>query len=193
MENDQDFKELEEMRDQIALLNKKLEKESIVNERLLRDAIKSKANAINANAWVSVGAAIFVIVWALAFLPAAGFSWCFAIVTVVMMFICIFFTWKQHKNVNGETMNGDLLTVAKVMKKLKEDYVNWFKYAIVMVIFWFCWLVTEYCLILKNWKLSLVVVVVLAISLGIGGFIGIRMHRSVIHNAEDIIQQIEEE
>ena len=50
MENDQYFKELEEMRDQIALLNKKLEKESIVNERLLRDAIKSKANAINANA-----------------------------------------------------------------------------------------------------------------------------------------------
>lgn len=193
MENNQDFMELDEMRAQISLLNKKLEKESIVNERLLRDAMKSKAKTINANAWVSVGASAFVIIWALFFFPAEGFSWCFTAITIIMMLVCDFFTWKHHKNVNSKTMNGDLVTVAKVMKKLRDDYVNWLKYDIIMVIFWFAWLATEYCIILKDWKLSILIIVSLLISLAIGGYIGIRMHKSVIHNAEDIIKEIEEE
>lgn len=193
MENNQDFMELDEMRAQISLLNKKLEKESIVNERLLRDAMKSKAKTINANAWVSVGASVFVIIWALFFFPAEGFSWCFTAATILMMLVCDFFTWKHHKNVNSKTMNGDLVTVAKVMKKLKQDYQNWLKYDIIMVLFWFAWLATEYCIILKDWKLSILIIVSLLISLAIGGFIGLRMHRSVIHNAEDIIKEIEEE
>lgn len=193
MENNQDFMELDEMRAQISLLNKKLEKESIVNERLLRDAMKNKAKTINANAWVSVGASVFVIIGALFFFPAEGFSWCFTAITIIMMLVCDFFTWKHHKNVNSKTMNGDLVTVAKVMKKLRDDYVNWLKYGIIMVIFWFAWLATEYCIILKDWKLSILIIVSLLISLAIGGFIGLRMHRSVIHNAEDIIKEIEEE
>lgn len=193
MENNQDFMELDEMRAQMAVLKNKLDKETIINERQMRDAMKSKAQTINANAWVSVGASVFVIIWALFFFPAEGFSWCFTAITIIMMLVCDFFTWKHHKNVNSKTMNGDLVTVAKVMKKLRDDYVNWLKYGIIMVIFWFAWLATEYCIILKDWKLSILIIVSLLISLAIGGFIGLRMHRSVIHNAEDIIKEIEEE
>lgn len=193
MENNQDFMELDEMRAQMAVLKNKLDKETIINERQMRDAMKNKAKTINANAWVSVGASVFVIIWALFFFPAEGFSWCFTAITIIMMLVCDFFTWKHHKNVNSKTMNGDLVTVAKVMKKLRDDYVNWLKYGIIMVIFWFAWLATEYCIILKDWKLSILIIVSLLISLAIGGFIGLRMHRSVIHNAEDIIKEIEEE
>lgn len=190
--NENNCQELEEMRAQLTILKNKLDKEAIINERLLRDTMKRKANVINANAWVSVSAGIFVILWAIFFLPEIGFSWYFIVATIVMMLVCIFFTWKQHKNVNDKTMNGDLLTVAKVMKKLKEDYVNWLKYGIVMVAVWFIWLCIEFVIILGDWKLSLPIVVASAVGLVIGGFIGLRMHRSVIHNAEDIIKQIEE-
>lgn len=191
--NENNCQELEEMRAQLTVLKNKLDKEAIINERLLRDTMKRKANVINANAWVSVGAGIFGILWAIFFLPELGLSWYFVIATIVMMLVCIFFTYKQHKNVNDKTMNGDLLTVAKVMKKLKQDYQNWLKYAIIMVAVWFIWLCIEFVIILGDWKLSLPIVVASAVGLVIGGFIGLRMHRSVIHNAEDIIQQIEEE
>lgn len=190
--NENNGQELEEMRAQLTVLKNKLDKEAIINERLLRDTMKRKANVINANAWVSVGAGIFVILWAVLFLPEIGFSWYFVIATIVMMLVCIFFTYKQHKNVNDKTMNGDLLTVAKVMKKLKQDYQYWLKYAIIMVAVWFIWLCIEFVIILGDWKLSLPIVVASAVGLVIGGFIGLRMHRSVIHNAEDIIKQIEE-
>lgn len=191
--NENNCQELEEMRAQLTVLKNKLDKETIINERLLRDTMKRKAKTINANAWVSVGAGIFVILWAIFFLPELGLSWYFVIATIVMMLVCIFFTYKQHKNVNDKTMNGDLLTVAKVMKKLKQDYQNWLKYAIIMIAIWLPWLATEYCLILKDWKKCVFVVSGLFVGAAIGAFIGLRMHKSVIRNAEDIIKQIEEE
>lgn len=190
--NENNCQELEEMRAQLTVLKNKLDKETIINERLLRDTMKRKAKTINANAWVGAGCGIFVILWAIFFLPEIGFSWYFIVATIVMMLVCIFFTWKQHKNVNDKTMNGDLLTVAKVMKKLKEDYINWLKYAFIMIAIWLPWLATEYCLILKDWKKCVFVVSGLFVGAAIGAFIGLRMHKSVIRNAEDIIKQIEE-
>ena len=184
--------ELETMRAQIALLKEKLDKETIVSEKLLRDTMRHKARTINTNAWVSVGASIFVIIWALAYIPKEGFSWWFAGATVLMMLVCDFFTWKYHKDVNAKTMSGDLLTVAKVMKQLRDNYKKWLKYSIAMISVWFVWLSVEFCIQLNDWRLSIILIVVLLIGLAIGGFIGLKMHNSVIRNAEEIIQQIED-
>ena len=185
--------ELETMRAQIALLKDKLNKETIVSEKLLRDTMRHKARNINNNAWISVAASIFVIFWALAYLPSEGFSWWFSGATILMMIVCDFFTWKYHKDVNAKTMSGDLLTVAKVMKQLRDNYKKWLKYSIIMIAVWFIWLCIEFCMRYNDWRLSLFVIVILLISLAIGGFIGLKMHNSVIRNAEEIIEQIEEE
>ena len=184
--------ELETMRAQIALLKEKLDKETIVSEKLLRDTMRHKARTINTNAWVSVGASIFVIIWALAYIPKEGFSWWFAGATVLMMLVCDLFTWKYHKDVNAKTMSGDLLTVAKVMKQLRDNYKKWLKYSIALISIWFVWLSIEFCIQLNDWRLAVVMIIALLIGLAIGGFIGLKMHNSVIRNAEEIIKQIEE-
>ncbi|MBO4654994.1 MAG: hypothetical protein J5644_05580 [Bacteroidales bacterium] len=184
--------ELETMRAQIALLKEKLDKETIVSEKLLRDTMRHKARSINTNAWISVAASIFVIIWAMVYIPKEGFSWWFAGATVLMMLVCDFFTWKYHKDVNAKTMSGDLLTVAKVMKRLRDNYKKWLKYSIAMISVWFVWLSIEFCIQLKDWRLAIVMIITLLIGLAIGGFIGLKMHNSVIRNAEEIISQIEE-
>ena len=46
------YNELEEMRAQLAILNKKLEKETIVNERLIRCSMKDKAWSLRRKAIV---------------------------------------------------------------------------------------------------------------------------------------------
>ncbi len=184
--------ELETMRAQIALLKDKLDKETIVSEKLLRDTMRHKARNINANAWASVVASIFVIFWALTFLPSEGFSWWFIAATILMMLVCDFFTWKYHKNVNPKTMSGDLLTVAKVMKQLRDNYKKWLKYSIAMIVVWFVWFAIEYCIQLSDWRVAVIMIFALLIGLAIGGFIGLKMHNAVIRNAEEIISQIEE-
>ena len=193
MENNEiNNSDLETMRAQIALLKEKLDKETIVSEKLLRDTMRHKARNINTNAWISVAASIFVIIWAVAYIPKEGFSWWFAGATVLMMLVCDFFTWKYHKDVNAKTMSGDLLTVAKVMKKLRDNYKKWLKYSIAMISVWFVWLSIEFCIQLNDWRLAVVMIIALLIGLAIGGFIGLKMHNSVIRNAEEIISQIEE-
>ena len=193
MENNEiNNSELETMRAQIALLKDKLDKETIVSEKLLRDTMRHKARTINNNAWISVVASVFVIFWALTFLPSEGFSWWFVGATILMMLVCDFFTWKYHKDVNAKTMNSDLLTVAKVMKQLRDSYKKWLKYGIAMIAVWFTWLSIEFCIRLKDWRLAVVMIIALLIGLAIGGFIGLKMHKSVIRNAEEIISQIEE-
>ena len=184
--------ELETMRAQIALLKDKLDKETIVSEKLLRDTMRHKARNINNNAWISVVASIFVIFWALAYLPNEGFSWWFIAATILMMLVCDFFTWKYHKDVNAKTMSGDLLTVAKVMKQLRDNYKKWLKYSIVIIAVWFVWFAIEYCILLNDWRVAVFMIIALLIGLAIGGFIGLKMHNSVIRNAEEIISQIEE-
>lgn len=193
MENNEiNNSELETMRAQIALLKEKLDKETIVSDKLLRDTMRHKARNINANAWVSVGASIFVIFWALTFLPSEGFSWWFVGATILMMLVCDFFTWKYHKDVNAKTMNSDLLTVAKVMKQLRDNYKKWLKYSIGLIAVWFVWFAVEYCILLSDWRVALFMIIALLVGLAIGGFIGLKMHNSVIRNAEEIISQIEE-
>ena len=184
--------ELETMRAQIALLKDKLDKETIVSEKLLRDTMRHKARTINNNAWISVVASIFVIFWALTFLPSEGFSWWFVAATILMMLVCDFFTWKYHKDVNAKTMSGDLLTVAKVMKQLRDNYKKWLKYSIAMIVVWFVWFAIEYCIQLSDWRVAVIMIIALLIGLAIGGFIGLKMHNAVIRNAEEIISQIEE-
>lgn len=193
MENNEiNNSELETMRAQIALLKEKLDKETIVSDKLLRDTMRHKARTINANAWVSVGASVFVIFWALTTVPSMGFSWWFVGATILMMLVCDFFTWKYHKDVNAKTMSGDLLTVAKVMKQLRDNYRKWLKYSIAMIAVWFVWLSAEFCIQLKDWKLALIMIIALLVGLSVGAFIGLKMHNAVIRNAEEIIQQIEE-
>ena len=184
--------ELETMRAQIALLKEKLDKETIVSDKLLRDTMRHKARNINTNAWISVAASIFVMIWAVVYIPKEGFSWWFAGATVLMMLVCDFFTWKYHKDVNAKTMSGDLLTVAKVMKRLRDNYKKWLKYSIAMISVWFVWLSIEFCILLDDWRLAVVMIIALLIGLAVGGFIGLKMHNSVIRNAEEIIEQIEE-
>ena len=193
MENNEiNNSELETMRAQIALLKEKLDKETIVSDKLLRDTMRHKARTINANAWVSVGASVFVIFWALTTVPSMGFSWWFVGATILMMLVCDFFTWKYHKDVNAKTMSGDLLTVAKVMKQLRDNYKKWLKYSIALISIWFVWLSIEFYIQLNDWRLAVVMIIALLIGLAVGGFIGLKMHNAVIRNAEEIIQQIED-
>lgn len=182
----------QELQCQLDLLKRKLEKEAIVNDEMMHAFLKRKFVTINNNAWVSVFFSILVVLWAIFYLPKQGFSVCFSVATIVMMLVCDFYTWKYHKNVNSKTMNGDMVTVAKVMHQLKQDYQNWIKYGVAMVVVWFVWMTIEFSLKQNDWKIIVIQTVALLIGLGIGGFLGFRMHQSVIGGAEEVIRQIEE-
>ena len=192
MENIENTQSLEELREQAAILKNKLDRENIVSEEVLRNAMRHKARTINSNAWISVAASVLVILMAVFYFPQYGLSRWFSAGTIVIMLVCDLFTWKYHKNLNKKTLNSDLLTVAKTAKKLKEDYRSWLKYGIALFVVWFVWYVVEMTLHSQSWQEALLTVACLAVGGGVGCIIGFRMHRKVIDTCDEIIRQIEE-
>lgn len=192
MENTNNIR-LDELREQAELLKSKLDKETIVSEALLRKTVKRKASTINRIAWISFIASIFVILCTIFLFPKEGFSLFFCIATALMVLVCDFFTWKYHKNINRQTLNDDLLTVAKTMKNLKSNYLKWRNYTIVMLIIWVSWYCTEYVLLSSDWKHAAASIVSILIGGAIGTYIGLKMDKKVVTTADEIIRQIEQE
>ena len=181
--------ELESLRSQMDLLRKKLEQETIVNEKLMRETMKSRVSTINRQGWISIGAAILMILWT----PLAfnNLSTVFIIATIVFMAVDAIATWIIHKQINErQLMSEDMRTVANKMKTLKKSYQWSTIIELPLVIAWCVWFFSE--IIQQSdapWQFMAGAIAFGAI---IGFFIALKMYRKVIDNCDAIIQQIEE-
>lgn len=181
--------ELESLRSQMDLLRKKLEQETIVNEKLMRETMKSRVSTINRQGWISIGAAIFMILWT----PLAfnNLSTVFIIATIVFMAVDAIATWIIHKQINErQLMSEDMRTVANKMKTLKKSYQWSTIIELPLVIAWCVWFCSE--IIQQSdapWQFMAGAIAFGAI---IGFFIALKMYRKVIDNCDAIIKQIEE-
>ena len=181
--------ELETLRSQMDILRKKLEQESIINEKLMRETMKSKVSTINRQGWINIIAALLVIIWTPLFFSML--STAFVIATIVFMTACAMFTMFIHNQVKErQLMSEDMRTVANKMKSLKKNYQWSTIVEIALIIPWCVWFCIE---IVQTtgmpWQTIAISVTVGAI---IGGIIAWRMYRKVIDNCDAIIKQIEE-
>ena len=181
--------ELETLRSQMDILRKKLEQETIVNEKLMRETMKSKISTINRQGWISIGVAIFMILWTPLYFSAL--STAFIITTIVFMTVDAIATWIIHKQINErQLMSEDMRTVANKMKTVKKRYQWSTAIELPLVIAWCVWYTLE--IIHKTtvpWQLMAGAIAFGAL---IGFFIAWKMYRKVIDNCDAIIQQIEE-
>ncbi len=181
--------ELEILRSQMDILRKKLEQETIVNEKLMRETMKSRVSTINRQGWISIGVAILMILWTPLFFNTL--STAFIITTIVFMAVDAIATWIIHKQVNErQLMSEDMRTVANKMKTLKKRYQWSTVIELPLVIAWCVWFTLEIIHITTApWQLMAGAIAFGAI---IGFFISLKMYRKVIDNCNAIIQQIEE-
>ena len=183
--------ELEEMRAQMALLKTKLDREEIVNDRLMRETMKQKVNFVNHKAWTSVITSLVTIVLSVVIYPYYGFSWWLTGYTVAMMLVCILFTWLYHRNFTPDMMNGDLLTAVKQTRKLKKDYQTWSYIGYPMVGVWVVWFIYEVCTRFEDAVMARAMVTGLVVGLVIGGIIGLRLKRITVKHLDEIIESCE--
>lgn len=183
--------QLEEMRQQIALLKTKLDKEAIVNDQLLRQSMRQKMGSINKNALLQYIAGFFTIIFGSKVFYEITKSELFVAITIIYMLICMFSTYYIHSNVRGNDVNGDLLSVAKKMRKVRQQYHNWLYFAYPSMAAWLgglIWLVME----THDAKHGEVLIIGVLTGFAIGGLIGFFMHKKVVDICTEIIAQIEE-
>ena len=185
--------ELQEMREQLAALKEKLNKQEVVNDRLIRDVLSQKMKVINKNGWISGICGLFVITFGNFMFYQMGLSTYFLIGTTVMMLFCIATTWISHSWVNSnEIANGDLLRVAKQAYRLQKEYKNWKYIALPMILAWGVWLGLEYAAEVKDTTIVLVTMSGGVVGGLIGGIIGFRQNKKVINKLDEMIRYIKE-
>jgi hypothetical protein len=185
--------ELQEMREQLAALKEKLNKQEVVNDRLIRDVLSQKMKVINKNGWISGICGLFVITFGNYLFYQMGLSTWFLLGTTVMMIFCAAVTWISHSWVNSnEIANGDLLRVVKQAQRLQRVYKNWKYIALPMILVWATWLGLEYAAEVKDTAMVISMMSGGIIGGLVGGIIGFKQNKKVINELDEMIRHIEE-
>ena len=193
MENNIQFEELQELRKQLTLLNNKLEKQEIVNDKLIRNSLKNKISNINRTgivlcALVVIATPIIAFNYAL----LLNFSLALNIFTCAFMAIALIYTIWSHWGLNNDLLNGDLITASSQILRTRRLYKRWSYFSYPWLVVWLCWNGWEIYNKIDNKEMLLGIIVGGIIGLVIGGIYGWRQRNKIYRNIDAMLQDIAE-
>ena len=185
--------ELEDMRQQMQTLKKKLQQQEIVNDRLIRQSMKKNADNITRRYRVLIAVGLLMIPYGYwAFVVLSGFSIAFWIGSCLLMIACVAATYYNSRNVSeANLMHNSLVEVRKSMARAKKFDADWLYIGIPAVMLWFAWFIYEAYRVDGGtfgsgpfWGGC--------IGGCVGAIIGFRMHFKTQRQYQEIIDQIED-
>lgn len=190
MEENLNTIELNEMKEQISLLRRKLEKETIVNEKLIRASMRDKLKAVKRRSYILCAVVIGACpLWAS---PIFDFhSIWFMGVTIAFLFIAV--AYEIYCNQLLSTQNyitGSLIDEVRKLNRYRQLTRQWHRFGISFLCVWVPWFVYE--------ATSVGEIHVNNILIGgliggiIGGAIGWTIYRKGQKAVNEVIEQIEE-
>ena len=193
MENRLISHELEEMKSQIDNLKKKLEDQTIVNEKHIRNSFRTKISDINRTVTMTVIAGILALVYCTWFFHFKGLSLAFTISTGLMLAVCVLLTLIQKIQLSRIDISaGNLVETARDISKIRTHYKDWYKTAIPMIIIWFSWMTYEIVTRFEMTPMTIGFLSGAATGIILGGFIGGRINKKIINRTEELLGYIEE-
>ena len=191
MEKYMDSRELMEMKEQLSILTKKLEKETIVNDRLMRRATKEKISKMQRRALIKGIVIGLCIPYTIGVFHFIGLSLWLCGFTVLVLLIALYTDYRIHRNIHSdEAMYGNLLDVRKKVLRIKQAYKDWLKFSIPILIIWLIYFLYESFQLPDIPKESIFIGSIFGGS--IGGFIGFLQYKKMQRDADEILEQIEE-
>ena len=191
MTQENNIQELDQMKQQLEMLKKKLETQNIINEKIIRSAMKSKLGNINRMGRFFFILGILVAIWAPGFFAYMGCSMWFCGGTFVMLLFCALKTLQYHRELWRLDINSsNILETGKKVARLRNRYKDWKRIAYPMIAVWLIWTCIEIYLIYGHdaiWFCSGGIFGGL-----IGGICGTRMNNKVIHTADELLGQIKD-
>lgn len=189
--NNENF-ELEDMREQMSTLKKKLNQQEIVNEHLVRRSMKKEVNTITRRYnIVMVLSVLMVPYFYWVFVKLSGFSMAFWIGSSIFMLICGGATfYNTHKISDPDMMSHSLVEARKKVASAKKFDVDWLKFGIPAVILWFGWFTYE--VYLQDNDLANGLFWGGCVGGVIGAIAGFKFHFRTQRQYQDIIDQIED-
>jgi hypothetical protein len=184
--------ELENMRNQMNTLKKKLDQQEIVNDRMIRHSMKNTANNIKHRYYFIMVLTLLMIPYTyVVFILNQGLSFTFWIATSILMLLCAGATYYNCLNVtNTNMMSKNLIEVGHKIARAKKFDANWLFFGIPAVIAWLAWLTWE--LYQQDSEAARYMIYGTVCGAVLGSILGFRMHFKTQQQYQEIIDQIEE-
>ena len=191
MERDIRLEELNELREQLTLLNRKLEKQSIINHQLIRNSIKERISNINRTGIVLCALVVIVTpIIAFNYALVLNFSLALNIFTCAVMAIALVYTIWSHWGLSSNLLNGDLITASTTIMRTRRLYQRWSYFSYPWLVVWLCWNGWEVYTKIDNREMLLGIIVGGIIGLIIGGIYGWRQRNKIYRNIDAMLQDI---
>ena len=182
--------ELNELREQIALLKDKLQRQQIISEQNIIAAAQKGISKLNktGNIWGIFG--IFAVVYCSWAFHRFGFSDGFVIGTAIFLAICAAVTIYAHWGIRSiDVANGNLVDISQRLISFRKIYSNWHLFAVPALLVWCYFLYQDAQRMLDNAEFFLIGGCVGGL---IGGVIGLKAHFKVIRETDKVLKNINE-
>lgn len=191
MEKDIRMEELEGLRQQLSLLNKKLEKQSIINHQLIRNSIKERISNINRTGIVLCALVIIATpIIAINYARLLNFSLALNIFTCAFMAIAFVYTIWSHWGLNSNLLNGDLITASGKILRTRKHYKQWSYFSYPWLVVWLCWNGWEIYNKIDNQEILHGIIIGGIIGLIVGGIWGLRLRNKIYRNIDAMLEEI---
>ena len=192
--NQIEINEISEMREQLATLKKQLNNQSIINDRLIKEAISQKISHINRSGVAFTALCAFSIPAGFFSFRMIGLSLPFCIATSLLFLIFLVGMIIGHHDLRNQTLHsGDLISTYKAVARTRKVYQNWRKWAVPLALGWIVWCGYDiYTYVTQDVELLRIIAIAGSVGAIIGGYIGNIQHRKTLRATDEILRQIEE-
>ena len=190
--------EFEEMRQQLGILKNKLENQTLINDKLIRQSMLDKMSFMKKYTWVSFLVLLFIYYAYYEAREIFNLSWWFYGFTVIFMTFSVCFDAYINRVNKKDFLNGDLIAASLQMQRMKRLRKKSLLCGISILTIWVPWLCLEVynglCVANggENESLFYSMMIGGGVGLIIGAVIGISIYFRMQRINSDIIQQIDE-
>lgn len=182
--------ELDDLREQIALLKDKLQRQQIISERAIAEAAQKHIGKLNRAGVVYVFFGVFAVVYCSWAFHRFGFSDEFVIGTAIFLAACAVGTMYAHWGLRSvDVASGNLVEIASRLLKFRKIYSNWHFYTVPTLLLWCYFLYKDAYRMLNNSEGFLLAGIVGGT---IGGAIGLWRHFKTLREADKAIASIKD-
>lgn len=182
--------ELEELREQLDLLNKKLDKQQIFAEKSMIKYVKADLKKLNGSGVFYIVMGIFALIYCPVTFYFWNFSFEFVVGTALMLFVCLAYTLYLHNGLYSiDVAKGNLMELSQKVLRLRKGYANWLYVGFTMIIVWCYFLYREALVIYENPEGFMVAAIIGGL---LGGILGLSRHFKVVRDADNLLEHIKE-
>lgn len=137
MEN---LNELETMRLQMGVLKRRLEQQTVINDRILRRAVSGNTSWIRRWYVVSIVVSLLMVPYSLIGFRYVGYTLAFSVVTCLFMLTAAGYTYYNMKALNRDfLMEENLVEACQGIARARKMDADWLKFGIPTLILWLVW------------------------------------------------------